>query len=180
MALAHAVMSLLAKKACSGYEIAKEFEDSVGYFWQATHQQIYRELKKLEEQGWVGVEVIAQGKPLDKKIYHLTELGQQKLTEWIGEDCGLGPIREDILVKVFAGGLVSPQVLLQQLEQNRRLHLKRLEAYEDIEKRFFAHSEELSYGERCQYSVLKMGIGYEKAWNSWCEESIEMLQNVKE
>ncbi|KYC35868.1 PadR family transcriptional regulator [Scytonema hofmannii PCC 7110] len=180
MALAHAVMSLLAKKAYSGYEIAKEFEGSVGYFWQATHQQIYRELKKLEEQGWVSVEVIAQGKPLDKKIYHLTELGQQKLAEWIDEECELGPIREDIMVKVFAGKLVSPQVLLQQLEQNRRLHLKRLEAYKDIEKRLFAHPEELSYGELCQYTVLKMGICCEKAWNSWCEESIEVLQNVKE
>ena len=86
MALAQAVMSLLAHKAYSGYEIAKEFEASVGYFWQATHQQIYRELKKLEKQGWVIVEVIPQGKSLDKKVYHLTELGQQNLINWIDQE----------------------------------------------------------------------------------------------
>ncbi|WP_460207341.1 hypothetical protein [Scytonema sp. NUACC21] len=68
----------------------------------------------------------------------------------------------------------------QKLEQNRRLHLKRLEAYKDIEQSRFAHPEELSYSELCRYMVLKMGICYDQAWNSWCEESIELLQNLKE
>jgi DNA-binding PadR family transcriptional regulator len=180
MALAHAVMSLLAHKAYSGYEIAKEFEGSVGYFWQATHQQIYRELKKLEEQGWVSVEVICQGKPLDKKVYHLTELGQQKLAEWIDTECDVGPIREDILVKIFAGHLVSKQELIQQLEHNRRLHLKRLATYEDMEKDLVSHQQEQPLSELCRHITLSRGIRCEKEWITWCEEAMEILKNAEE
>jgi hypothetical protein len=42
-----------------GYDIRKRFEGSVGFFWQANFQQIYRELGKLEEQGLVRSEAIA-------------------------------------------------------------------------------------------------------------------------
>jgi DNA-binding PadR family transcriptional regulator len=31
----------------------------VGIIWQATHQQIYRELTKLEQQNWIAAEAIA-------------------------------------------------------------------------------------------------------------------------
>ncbi|MDJ0734267.1 MAG: PadR family transcriptional regulator [Nostocaceae cyanobacterium] len=179
MALAHAVMSLLAHKAYTGYEIAKEFEGSIGYFWQATHQQIYRELKKLEKQGWVSVEVIPQGKTLDKKVYHLTELGRQNLIEWIDQECELGSIREDILVKIFSGYLVSKNILLQQLEKHRRQHMKKLAVYEDIAKKFDHSPEKLLADELCKYMTLRRGIICEQEWIRWCEESIEMLGNMK-
>ncbi|MDJ0675787.1 MAG: PadR family transcriptional regulator [Calothrix sp. MO_167.B42] len=179
MALAHAVMCLLAHQDYSGYEIAKEFAGSVGYFWQATHQQIYRELKKLEQQGLVSVEVIPQGKPLDKKIYHLTEVGRQKLTEWIDQESELGPLREDILVKMFAGHLVPKEVLIQQLEMHRRRHHKRLEAYQEIAQNSFSHPEKLTDNELCKYMTLRMGIRCEQEWINWCEESKKMLENLR-
>ncbi|WP_088243407.1 PadR family transcriptional regulator [Calothrix rhizosoleniae] len=175
MALAQAVMSLLAHKACSGYDIAKEFEGSVGCFWQATHQQIYRELKKLEKQGWVSVEVIPQGKSLDKKVYHLTELGQQHLIEWIDQECELGTIKEDILVKIFSGHLVPRTVLIQQLETHRRQHLKKLAIYESIAEQFVDHLEKLPPDKLGKYMTLRRGIICEQEWIRWCEESIEIL-----
>lgn len=176
MALAHAVLSLLSQKPCSGYEIAKAFEGSIGYFWQATHQQIYRELKKLEEGQWVSVEVIPQDKPLDKKVYNLTALGQQKLAEWIDEACELGPLKEDILVKVFAGHLVPRPSLLRQLEQNRRHHLKRLATYQDLNAQYFDAPDRLSLEQRCRYLTLRRGIRNEEDWIEWCNEAIELLQ----
>lgn len=176
MALAHAVLSLLSQKPCSGYEIAKAFEGSVGYFWQATHQQIYRELKKLEEQQWVSVEVIPQEKPLDKKVYRLTELGQQKLAEWIDEPDELGPLKEDILVKVFAGHLVPRSVLIRQLEQNRRQHLKRLTTYRDLKTQYFDLPDRLPFEQFCRYLTLQRGIRNEEDWIAWCEAAIEQLQ----
>ncbi|MCS6814837.1 MAG: PadR family transcriptional regulator, partial [Cyanobacteria bacterium] len=57
MALSHALLSLLLHQPSSGYDLAKQFdcsvEGSVGFFWGASHQQIYRELTRLEEQGWL-------------------------------------------------------------------------------------------------------------------------------
>lgn len=176
MALAHAVLALLSQKPYSGYEIAKAFEGSVGYFWQATHQQIYRELKKLEAQQWVNVEVISQARPLDKKVYRLTELGQHQLAAWIDEACELGPLKEDILVKVFAGHLVPRPVLMRQLEQNRRHHVKRLSTYQDLQDRYFDPIDRLTLEQRCQYLTLRRGIRNEEDWIAWCDEALSTLQ----
>lgn len=46
MALAHTTLAMLLDCLQS---IRKRFEGSVGFFWQASFQQIYRELGKLEE-----------------------------------------------------------------------------------------------------------------------------------
>jgi DNA-binding PadR family transcriptional regulator len=76
MALSHAILSALTDRPCSGYDLAKQFDGSVGFFWHASHQQIYRELTKLEQQGLVTAEAIAQaGKP-DKKVYRVTEAAE--------------------------------------------------------------------------------------------------------
>jgi DNA-binding PadR family transcriptional regulator len=86
MAIAHAILVSLVDCPASGYDLAKQFEASVGFFWRATHQQIYRELTKLEEQGWISAEVISQENRPDKKLYSVTDLGKQQLIEWINEN----------------------------------------------------------------------------------------------
>jgi DNA-binding PadR family transcriptional regulator len=176
MALAHAILSLLSHQAFSGYEIAKEFQGSVGYFWQASHQQIYRELKKLEEQGLVRMEEISHEGPLNKKIYYITDLGKQTLAEWIDSETELGVVREDILVKIFAGHLVDRQVLIRQLEQQRRLYQKNLSNLRNKEQEKFSQPEKLENARFCQNLTLQMGLKYYQTWIDWCDESIKKLQ----
>jgi DNA-binding PadR family transcriptional regulator len=178
MALAHAVLSLLSNEPYSGYEIAKEFQGSVGFFWQASHQQIYRELKKLEEQGLVRMEEVNEDRPLNKKIYYITDSGKHTLAEWIDRDNELGVVREDILVKLFAGHLVDSKVLIRQLEQQRRLLKKELANLQKTEKEFFSNLEELDYNGCCQNMTLQMGLRYYQTWIDWCDESIEKLQKA--
>lgn len=48
MSLPHAILTALLEKPSSGLELTRRFDRSIGYFWSATHQQIYRELGKLE------------------------------------------------------------------------------------------------------------------------------------
>ncbi len=49
MALAHAIMTALLEDDLSGYELAGDFETSLSFFCQASHQQIYLELRKLAD-----------------------------------------------------------------------------------------------------------------------------------
>ena len=51
MSLPHAILTALLEKPSSGLELTRRFDRSIGYFWSATHQQIYRELGKLEAEG---------------------------------------------------------------------------------------------------------------------------------
>ena len=53
MSLPHALLTSLLDLPCSGSELAGRFDRSIGYFWQASHQQIYRELSRLEAGGLI-------------------------------------------------------------------------------------------------------------------------------
>jgi DNA-binding PadR family transcriptional regulator len=175
MSLAHAILVLLNNCPQSGYDLAKQFDGSVGFFWQASHQQIYRELAKLEAQQWLEAEAIAQtGRP-DKKLYHVTELGQQQLIHWMQQPCDLSPTKEALLVKMFAGPLVPREVMVQELERHRDLHAQQLALYRDIEQQHFPHPSELPVAEQFRYLTLRKGIGYETDWLTWCEEAIALL-----
>lgn len=53
MSLRHAILTALIEEPSSGLALTRRFDRSIGYFWQATHQQVYRELGKLEMEGLV-------------------------------------------------------------------------------------------------------------------------------
>ena len=53
MSLSHALLAALSQQSATGYELAQHFDGSLGHFWKASHQQIYRDLAKLEAQGLV-------------------------------------------------------------------------------------------------------------------------------
>lgn len=178
MALSHAILAALLGKPCSGYDLCKRFEGSVGFFWQASFQQIYRELSKLEDQSLLSANTVRQQNRPDKKIYQVTAAGQEYLQAWIVEPCDLAPIRDELLVKVFAGYLVSKSPLLQELEQHRSQHEQRLAVYRQIEQQFFLNPESLSIEEKFRYLTLCNGINYEMGWLAWCEEAIATIKIV--
>ncbi|OLP18893.1 PadR family transcriptional regulator [Leptolyngbya sp. 'hensonii'] len=176
MALAHAILAFLSEHPCSGYDLAKQFGGTVGNFWKATHQQIYRELAKLETEGWISAEVIQQANRPDKKLYSVTEVGRQQLIQWIGEPAEVAAIKEDLLVKVYAGHLVEPQVMIQELQRHRQLHLEKLSAYQEIEQQYFQNPQDLPAIHKFSYLTLLRGIHYEADYVAWCDEALELLR----
>lgn len=174
MALSHAILATLLGQTLSGYDLRKQFEGSVGFFWQASFQQIYRELTKLEEQGFLTYETVHQETRPDKKLYRVTEAGRQYLRDWIAEPGEVAPLRDELLVKLFAGYLVSRSTILAELQQHRRQHTERLAVYRQLEQNFFGGSN-LSIADKFRYMTLRNGIRYETEWLVWCDEAIETL-----
>ena len=83
MALGDAILACLTERPMTGYELAKTFDSSIGFFWKADHQQIYRELSKLRDRGYIqGREVVQSGKPNSSSIRSLRKDEQR---------CGTGP-----------------------------------------------------------------------------------------
>ena len=82
MALGDAILACLTERPMTGYELAKTFDTSMGFFWKTDHQQIYRELSKLRDRGHVQArEVVQSGKP-NKLVYTLTPEGRAALRHW--------------------------------------------------------------------------------------------------
>ncbi len=175
MALSHAILAALADKSCSGYDLAKRFQGSVGFFWQATFQQIYRELGKLEAGELIEAQTVHQESRPDKKVYRLTSAGEAYLAEWIAGPCDMGVLKDDLLVKLFAGHLVPKEMIVTELERHRQLHLERLEVYRGLEAKFFAEPEALTIADKYRYITLRNGINYETGWLAWCEEALSHI-----
>lgn len=176
MALAHTILATIGNKSYSGYDLWKKFSQTSSYYWQASQQQIYRELGKLEQEGAIASEIVPQvGRP-DKKLYQITEQGKEKLRDWLIEPAELMVIRDELLVKIIAAELVPRSVILQEIERHRQLHLQQLSAYQEIEQQKFSDNlEQLPFRQKCIYTTLRCGISYESYCIAWCEEAIAFL-----
>ncbi|EJB8414080.1 PadR family transcriptional regulator [Vibrio vulnificus] len=108
------LMAEVGQQQMTGYDLAKRLPAKG---WKASHQQIYRELAKLETFGLLSLEVVLQsGKP-DKKLYQLTELGKQKLTEALDVEPSIARIQDETLAHLFLANAYYFEQLEVQLTQ---------------------------------------------------------------
>ncbi|UOQ57405.1 PadR family transcriptional regulator [Leucobacter allii] len=83
MSLRHALLALLRVGPLSGYDLQKQFSQSVGHVWHAADSQIYPELRKMALEGLVTVEEQTRGERGMRKVYHVTEDGERAFTDWL-------------------------------------------------------------------------------------------------
>src|SRR4051812_15401044 len=137
MALEHAILVSLLEKPGSGYELARRFDRSIGRFWTATHQQIYRVLRRMEADGWIDAEEVAQGGRPDKKVYSAAGPGRDVLAGWLREPVGAETVRHELAVKIRAAAFDDPSALVAEVERHRGLHAALLTRYLTGEQRDF-------------------------------------------
>jgi DNA-binding PadR family transcriptional regulator len=174
MALSDAILVLLTDQPMSGYDLAKSFDASIGFFWTADHQQIYRELGRLKERGHVDArEVIQSGRP-NKLVYTITPSGLAALKTWSQRPSAPAPIKDDLLVRFYALGHVDIGALRVQLTQRLELHADRQRRFQDILERHFS-GKQLNLSQTGRLLALRMGLRYEQACIEWCQEALESL-----
>lgn len=170
MSLKHAILILLESEPGSGYDLFKRFKEGLGYFWNAKHQQVYLELKKLNEAGWLEFEAHAQETRPDKKIYRLTSAGHTELLRWLGEPVQPNKINDALLVKLFGGVHTSQDNLRAEMDRHVAVHRKTLDSLLRIERDYQALTAERRQALRLPYLTLRRGILGEQAWLAWAEE----------
>lgn len=175
MALEHAILVSLEERAGSGYELARRFDRSFGFFWAASHQQIYRTLKRMVARGWVAVTDVAQeGRP-DKKVYRTTDGGRAELARWLAEPTEPVTVRSELAVKIRGASLGDPDAVIEEIARHRAHHAERLDVYRVIEKRDFPDPGGLRGQRLHQYLVLRGGIQAEQGQLDWCDELLAAL-----
>lgn len=175
MALEHALLVSLSEQSGSGYELARRFDKSIGYFWSATHQQIYRVLKRMATAGWVDGEVVGQDGRPDKRVYRVSDAGRAELRRWIAEPTDAGHLRNELAVKIRAAAHGDLDELRTEVARHREAHAGRLDLYRLIEKRDFPAPQQLAGTDLHQYLVLRGGIRVEEGFTAWCQEVLDAL-----
>ncbi|MFD3326149.1 PadR family transcriptional regulator [Streptomyces sp. NPDC058701] len=179
MSLPHAILTALLEKPSSGLELTRRFDRSIGYFWSATHQQIYRELGRLEESGLIRElpsEVPVRGQ---KKEYEVLPAGGAELARWVRESQDPKPMRDPLLLRIRAAGVVGPHGLGPELRRHLELHRRQLEQYGAIEERDFPPGRD-AVEDRLRRLVLHGGIALETFWLTWLEEALAEVGDMED
>jgi len=180
MALEHAILVSLSERGGSGLDLTRRFDRSIGFFWTATHQQIYRVLGRMESRGWVTCEAVAQhGRP-DKKVYDVTPAGRAELQRWLAEPLSREEYRSDLAVKLRAASYGDRAALLQEVTELRAEHATRLALYEQMADRDYPEPTGLSGADLDRYLVLRGGVLMEQFWLQWLGEYLAAHDSVLE
>jgi DNA-binding PadR family transcriptional regulator len=194
MALEHAILVSLLEQPGSGYELARRFERSIGYFWNATHQQIYRVLKRMESDGWIDARDVPQQARPDKKEYSVAALGRAALSQWLHEPIEPESVRHDLAVKIRGAAFDDPAALIREVERHHRAHTDRLAHYLAGERRDFTGPGAAAgvpdaagrsdapgvpdAGRELQHVVLRGGIAYERMTLAWLDDVLATLHRL--
>lgn len=83
MSLRYALLAILRVGPLSGYDLQKQFSQSVGHVWHAPDSQIYPELRKMENEGLIEGEEQTRGERGTRRVYHVTDAGDAAYLEWM-------------------------------------------------------------------------------------------------
>ncbi|RRK10536.1 PadR family transcriptional regulator [Lactiplantibacillus garii] len=169
------ILGLLNQQPLTGYDLTKAFDTEIGEFWQAQHSQIYPQLKRLEEQGYVTHEVTVSGAKLEKKLYHVTPAGGDLLRQWITVGTpDLTATKDEFILKLYfiqtnrdprLPGMLQEQL---QLHTDKLAHLQRRLATvfpdEALIKDHFGH-----------YLILQHALGREHYYVDWLQRTLAAL-----
>ncbi|MFG3496606.1 PadR family transcriptional regulator [Streptomyces sp. NPDC047886] len=175
MSLPHAILTALLEKPSSGLELTRRFDRSIGYFWSATHQQIYRELGKLEQAGHIRAlpsEAPARGQ---KKEYEVLPAGRAELADWTRRAEDPKPIRSALLLRLRAAAVVGTAGMADELSRHLALHRAQLDEYLGMEQRQFPPERD-SEADRLRHLVLRGGIELERFWVEWLTEALRGVE----
>jgi PadR family transcriptional regulator, regulator of vanillate utilization len=192
MSLKYALLGFLSTEPASGFDLAREFGESMGWFWYASHSQIYPELRRLEDEGLIAGTGV-QGNPgKQKRIYSLTERGEAELQSWLEQPTEYAPVRDVERVKlVFLDG-APVEVIRRHLEDHRKHHEDLLAIYtqqlRELHRGVFprlvkrlasrpASSPELISG--LKVLAMRGNIARARTEIHWAEDALAWLEGVK-
>lgn len=173
MSLRAVLLITLQREPCTGYDILQRFKGGLGHVWQASHQQLYRELERMRNDGLLSCETQPQTERPDRKVYRLTEAGGEALDTWLAEPLSTSPVRQPLFAKFFAWERWPEQARREELAAFREQLKERLKTYAAIEREWFSDPHALTPAQRAPWHTLRLAQRLTETWVEWIEEVME-------
>ena len=127
------LLALLATGPAHGYELKQALEQRFGAVLPPLNAgQIYTTLSRLQRDGLVEDDAVAQNGRPNKRVYRLTEEGQAELRGWVADATPATRLKDDFFIKLVlarAAGIADP---LELIDRQRSTYLKALRDLDDI------------------------------------------------
>ena len=183
MSLEHAILGFLNYQPLTGYDLKKAFDASVQHFWSADQSQIYRTLARLAEQGLVEMEVVPQENRPNRKVYHVTEAGQEELRRWLITPLPAEKNRVAWLIQVFFAAQLPNEAIAALFEreaQNLRRQLAVLEEQVPAAVEFYQETIGAPRDGWLWLLTLDYGQEHYRALLRWVEGVLARLDELPE
>ncbi len=172
----YVILGLLTHEPCSGYDIKKQIEQTISYFWSdISYGQIYPILAKLEEDGLATKVVEMHEDSPNRKLYTITDKGREVFQIWLREPSRKEVIKYEVLMKLFFGyELPAAENIekLQAFQANVSQYLSTMELYEQNLRHVVAQDSDHLYF----LLVVRFGQYFYEAAQKWTKEAIELLE----
>ena len=177
MSLPHALLTALAERPGSGLELAQRFDKSIGHFWSASHQQIYRELARLRAANLIDAEELPESRG-QKKILRILPAGRSELKRWLGESDTGAMLKDSLMVRIRAEAALGSGDLIGVLKRRLQCHSDKLAQYEEIAQRDFSQPP-TSRSSALHALILRSGLRHEQFWIDALNDAIEVMSDFE-
>ena len=172
----YAVLGLLSVRSWTTYELAKQVQRSLNWFWPRAERKLYDEPKQLAAHGYAVATEHFTGKRRSRE-YAITDEGRAALAEWLGEPSAARSVEFEGMVKVFfadAGDLDQLRATLRAIEA---------EAEERVSAIAALSAGGTPFAERAHISALTLPLQLEQEtavlrWARWALEQVESWKDT--
>lgn len=170
------LLALLARGPAHGYELKQDLEQLLGSAYpQPNIGQVYVTLGRLEKQGLIEGEDVEQSSRPNKKVYHLTEAGQDELRAWFEKPEDEPRVRDEFFMKLA----LAPQTgLADQIALINRQRRQYLTTMRSLSKLASAENRD----NRIAHLLIEGAMLHLQAdldWLERCQEELEDMEGLE-
>jgi DNA-binding PadR family transcriptional regulator len=154
------VLGLLIRQPMSGYDIKRFLKNLSWLIDVPSLGSLYPSLHALLKDGLATMEVVARQDRPPRKIYTITEAGEEVLRAWLSQPSEPNASLKKFIMRLALAGQLSQVGLLAHLEQRRA----RVAAQKMSLEQFIAEGENADLGERLMLDYELSLAAAELAW----------------
>lgn len=166
----YAVLGLLTLRDWTTYELAKQVQRSLNWFWPRAERKLYDEPKRLVEEGLATAHREHTGQR-GRTVYRVTAAGRAALRGWLDEPPAPPSGEFEGMVKVFFADAGSKDQLLATLDRIEEESARTLVTLAGMA------TSEMPFPRRLHLRALTLTLQYEQTdairrWAGWAKEQV--------
>ncbi|BCK55609.1 PadR family transcriptional regulator [Nocardia wallacei] len=179
MSLRQVLLVYLGTKAASGYDIVKGFQDTYGFLWNASYQQVYRDLAKLHSDGLVDLEVVANDPRPPRKVYRLNDAGLAAMQRFLATPVKPPKFNDAFLVKLASIHLMDPDAFTEEFHLLRDSYRQTLTELRHVHDIFRTVPSDVLDKFEGVHLTLRYGIRQVETWLDWATDVEQFLSRQR-
>ncbi len=169
----YAILGLLHYKDMHGYRIKRHIEKNFGFMWSVNYGQIYPNLKKLSDDGWIVIKKIEQNgeKGPPRKLYTITDKGREAFAEWLASAPERSMLlRDPFLMRFVFCGFGDSQRAIDLIDEQ-------IKKYEGFLERREANLERWEKSGLYVRLISELGVELNQAFLNWLKRAREEIRS---